>query len=224
MVPLESSGHASLTTSILLQAAAFAAANSGLVGDHSDEIRESDREGGGPWCGDFEEARVHTEKTFMCHECSDTFARKLHLERHITYKHRGERPFLCDRCSMTFKTIRDLTNHTMTHTGEKPFQCEQCGKTFTRMYTKNQHIDLMHLRERRFECEACHKKFSRKCNLVTHMRTHTGEKPFKCDMCPAAFKVKHELHTHHVVHTGESPGEGPTSQYQQSSLTERMFR
>lgn len=30
-------------------------------------------------------------------------------------------------------------------------------------------------------CAACQKDFTKKCNLIDHLRVHTGNKPFKCN-------------------------------------------
>ncbi len=37
-------------------------------------------------------------------------------------------------------------------------------------------------------CASCNKEFTKKCNLIDHLRVHTGDKPFKCDHCDKRFK------------------------------------
>jgi uncharacterized Zn-finger protein len=41
------------------------------------------------------------------------------------------------------------------------------------------HIRI-HNQEKRFTCQYCGKGFIKKCNMVTHIRQHTGETPYKC--------------------------------------------
>lgn len=37
-------------------------------------------------------------------------------------------------------------------------------------------------------CAQCNKQFTKKCNLIDHLRVHSGMKPFKCKVCYKYFK------------------------------------
>ena len=45
-------------------------------------------------------------------------------------------------------------------------------------------------------CASCSKRFTKKCNLIDHLRVHSGDKPFKCGSCDKRFKQKAQLSKH----------------------------
>ncbi|CAE6440179.1 unnamed protein product [Rhizoctonia solani] len=49
---------------------------------------------------------------------------------------------------------------------------------------------------RRQECTTCGKKFQRPCQLVTHIRSHTGEQPHACPVCARRFSVLSNCQRH----------------------------
>uniref|UniRef100_A0A7S2XHZ5 C2H2-type domain-containing protein n=1 Tax=Lotharella oceanica TaxID=641309 RepID=A0A7S2XHZ5_9EUKA len=45
-------------------------------------------------------------------------------------------------------------------------------------------------------CPYCEREFLQNCNLVAHIRTHTGERPYACELCDKAFKQMSNLKRH----------------------------
>lgn len=49
-------------------------------------------------------------------------------------------------------------------------------------------------------CAECKKHFTKKCNLIDHLRVHSGVKPFQCNTCSKYFKQKAQLSKHCKKH------------------------
>lgn len=47
----------------------------------------------------------------------------------------------------------------------------------------------------------CLKEFKKKCNMLDHLRTHSGLKPFSCTHCSMSFKQRAQLSKHMQVHS-----------------------
>ncbi|XP_077420912.1 uncharacterized protein LOC144051035 [Vanacampus margaritifer] len=133
-----------------------------------------------------------------------------------TDKQRGK----CSQCDKSFPSKSLLKRHMGIHTREKqlnysdcgkrqkaegkPFACSFCTLTFRRRCNLITHTRT-HTGEKPFACLVCAKRFARKGPLNVHMRTHTGEKPFACSLCGKRFARKAHLNIHTRTHTGEKP-------------------
>ncbi|XP_046698956.1 zinc finger E-box-binding homeobox 2a isoform X2 [Silurus meridionalis] len=91
------------------------------------------------------------EESFPCQLCSDTFAYRTQLDRHMA-THRpsrdqppvlnegaGNRKFKCTECGKAFKYKHHLKEHLRIHSGEKPYECSNC-KRFSHSGSYSSHI------------------------------------------------------------------------------------
>ncbi|TSM60535.1 Zinc finger E-box-binding homeobox 2 [Bagarius yarrelli] len=93
------------------------------------------------------------EESFPCQLCSDTFAYRTQLDRHMAI-HRpsrdqqppvmnegtGNRKFKCTECGKAFKYKHHLKEHLRIHSGEKPYECSNCKKRFSHSGSYSSHI------------------------------------------------------------------------------------
>ena len=64
---------------------------------------------------------------------------------------------------------------------------------------------MKHAGEKPFKSIYCPMAFAVKCNLISHVRTHTGENLYWGTEYSKAFSTNSHLKCHLRIHTGEKP-------------------
>ncbi|CCF56328.1 hypothetical protein KAFR_0B00280 [Kazachstania africana CBS 2517] len=142
----------------------------------------------------------HGIKSFKCNECTKSFARKTHLERHlISHLNDKDKPFHCKYCNKGTTTRQQLKRHEITHT--KSFHCpyKDCDESFHKHPQLRSHILSLH--EKKLACKHCGKHFQRPYRLNSHIQKHHNpnvENPYSCSFsgCLQSFRTWTQLTLH----------------------------
>eukprot|EP00177_Eucheuma_denticulatum_P005178 GFKZ01009429.1.p1 GENE.GFKZ01009429.1~~GFKZ01009429.1.p1 ORF type:complete len:176 (-),score=13.67 GFKZ01009429.1:207-734(-) len=88
-----------------------------------------------------------------CTLCSQRFARRSNLFKHLRSVHETERKFACTACPQKFKRQDHLLKHTRSvHNKERKFNCEICGIGFAEKFNRDKHTKSIHFTKRAFQC------------------------------------------------------------------------
>lgn len=164
-------------------------------------------------------------KKFPCETCQKLFAVKCHLTAHIQTVHEKSRSFLCHECAQTFHHVALLLLHLRRrHPKAKPkasrrsfLAADDDDEPVTRDRDVNFYRNALHSRLLRIHtcssesnqieihCELCKEKFEKFSILEAHLLTsHENIRPFACKMCDKSYRSKEAYKAHSANHTGSS--------------------
>lgn len=146
---------------------------------------------------------------FKCLQCTLTFKKISHLNRHIRIIHNKEKKYKCTKCDARFTTNESLSYHKKWHTGVKDVECPHCERKFLvqknlRKHMNKHHPGLAPIRKKKANhCEICNSVFSRKERLEYHMlEKHPANNPDReCRICGQKFETDAECFSHANAHS-----------------------
>jgi len=100
------------------------------------------------------------------------------------------------------KSIGRMHSAVIVCQGDPPFDCKTCGRKFSARCNLLRHIRL-HTGERPYACDVCGKTFVDQSTLRQHCLVHSGDKPFQCSVCNKRFLFRKKLKIHQRLHTGD---------------------
>lgn len=148
-----------------------------------------------------------------CHLCSSQqpiFSNGYDYIDHI-FGHHLACKLCCGNCKQKGLKLSSMQSHMNSVHGTLKKMCDICGNWYRKLLDhKIAHVDPKRTSSKMrtnslYSCPTCKREFSSKCNLITHIRSHTGTKPFKCSYCKKSFAQSSYLKEHTAIHTGEKP-------------------
>ena len=114
-------------------------------------------------------------------KCSESFAQKSRLKRHIDDVHKSLKNHKCKNCQKTYKRRETLAEHVKNiheSNGTKLLSCEMCEFRYNRKSQLNNHISRVHDKskghleltlEKKFECIFCKTVYENQEKLKSHL-------------------------------------------------------
>ncbi|XP_076472721.1 uncharacterized protein LOC143302086 [Babylonia areolata] len=174
---------------------------------------------------DSNNATVAGPDGFQCTECSKTFQRRVHYDRHLRDVHGPQlRPHLCDICGKSFKRSDALQQHKVVHTSQAnrkyQFHCAKCSKGFRSQAHLREHL-TMHSSERPFLCHYCGSSFKTQSVQRKHILSlHVKPRSHSCSLCTKKFNTPYALRRHNRTHEIEAQKLAATSAQNTSAVQE----
>lgn len=137
------------------------------------------------------------QRPYKCHICSQSFALKTalarHMERHLQVK--------CPKCDKMFASKNSLSIHmTNLHSGkDRTKVCDTCGQGFLSKLSFDRHInEHIGIELQRFQCKICQRWLKGEINFRNHMKwVHTdGNREYQCDICLQKYPHSRALQAH----------------------------
>lgn len=137
------------------------------------------------------------KQNYKCGECGITMVTKKSFQAHQKLHTKKK-----DQCKLqvlgSFRKCDRLLEE-MKHDLEVKgivFRCNVCKMQVESQTALTEHLATHH------QCMECGIAFHYACDLLVHMRTHTGERPYHCAECGAAFSKNSQLKVHSRKHVG----------------------